>query len=195
MVTLQEILDAIAERYPHSLSNENIIKKLNITQNELFQTIYKPVTATTYDLIADDPIYPIDYSTDSIVSVVVNGVGYPFQSVQYDGLDQYYYIFEGDCIGLYPTPLKDSVKGLTVFRYEVPTELSVSNLSAIPEFDKAWQMLLVYRVCNDLARIALDGDMANVFATQYNGLELEYKRSKRAKPHKTQDVYGVGWGV
>jgi hypothetical protein len=195
VVTLQEILDAISERYPHSLSNDNIIKKINIAQGELFRTIYKPVTSTTYDILADNPFYPVDYSPETIAEVVVNGTEYPYQDVKYDSLCQYYYIREDNCIGLYPTPTEDATSGLTVFRYEEPTALSTSDLNAIPDFDKAWQMLLVYRVLNDIAQIALDGDMANMFATQYNGLELEYKRSKRAKPHRTHDVYGVGWGA
>jgi hypothetical protein len=124
----------------------------------------------------------------------VNGVEYEYQNIEYDALEQYYYVTEDNCIGLYPTPTEDVLSGLTVFHYKEPAALSISNLGAIPDFDKAWHMLLVYRVLNDVAQIALDGDMANVFATQYNGLEMEYKRSKRAKPHKTHDVYGVGWG-
>lgn len=194
VVTLQEILDAIAERYPHSLTSENIIKKLNIAQGELFRTIYKPITSTSYDIVADNPFYPIEYTPEAIIDVVVNGTEYDFQNIEYDAQDKYYYVTEDNCIGLYPTPQEDAEGGLTVFHYKEPTELTPSALTAIPDFDKAWQMLLVFRVCNDIAQIALDGDMANMFATQYNGLELEYKRSKRAKPHKTHDVYGVNWG-
>lgn len=195
-MTLQEILDEIAERYPHALSNDSIIKKLNNAQNELFRTIYKPVTTTTYDIIADNPFYPIEYSPEALIDVVVNGKEYPFQNVEYDSLHQYYYVTEDNCIGLYPTPSEDALSGLTVFHYKEATPLSTSDLSAIPDLDHAWHMLLVYRICNDVAQIALDGDMANVFATQYNGLELEYKRSKRAKPHKTHDVYRAGgWCV
>jgi hypothetical protein len=196
VVTLQEILDAIAERYPHSLTNDNIIKKLNIAQQQLFRTIYKPITSTSYDIIADNPFYPIDYTPESLVDVVVNGEEYPFQNIEYDSnTEKFYYITDDNCMGLYPTPLEDAAGGLTVFHYKEPAELSESTLTTIPDFDKAWHMLLVYRVCNDIAQIALDGEMANMFATQYNGLEEEYKRSKRAKPHKTKDVYGVNWGA
>lgn len=191
-MTLQEILDEIAERYPNALTNDSIVKKLNNAQNELFRTIYKPVTSTTYDIIADNPFYPIEYSPESLVDVVVNGTEYPFQNVEYDSLCQYYYVTEDNCIGLYPTPTEDAMSGLTVFHYKEPTPLSASDLNTTPDLDHVWHMLLVYRVCNDVAQIALDGDMSNVFATQYNGLELEYKRSKRAKPHKTHDVYGLG---
>jgi hypothetical protein len=194
VVTLQEILDAIAERYPHSLSVDSVIKKIDISQKELFRTIYKPITSTTYDLIADNPFYPIDYTPEAIIDVVVNGTEYEYQNIAYASLGQFYYITDDDCIGLYPTPLEDDVSGLTVFHYKEPAPLSAANTGVIPDFDAGFHMLLVYRVCNDIAQIALDGDMANVFATQYNGLELEYKRSKRAKPHKTKDVYGVGWG-
>lgn len=195
MVTLQEILDAIQLKYPHSYTNAQVISIINDVQRRIFRTLYKPQTATTYDIIADNPFYPVDYSPESIFDVVVNGKEYPYQNIQYDAQPYYYYITDDNCIGIYPTPTEDASGGLTVFRYKEPTKLSASNLGLIPDLDSAWHMLLVYAGCKEIAENNRDGESVSIFITQYNGIELEYKRSIRARPHKIQDVYGVGRGV
>lgn len=195
-MTLQEILDEIAERYPHALQPSSIVNKINYLQAELFR-LYQPiygVTFTTYDIIQDNPFYPIEFAPENLVEVVVNGENYDKQSIRYDAADHYYYLTEDNCIGLYPTPSADSISGLTAFHYKEPALLSASNLGATPDFDRAWHMLFVYHVCHSLAAISRDGEMAAEFAAQYNSLEQDYKRVKRAKPHKIKDVYGAGWG-
>lgn len=189
-MTLQEIIDAIYERYPHGLATDNIIKKINIVLKELYRTLYRTPTGEVYDLIADNPFYPIEYSPETIIDVVVDGEEYPKQDIRYDSLGQYYYITEDYVLGIYPTPKEDVLSGLFVTHYEEPDPLTTDDLLFEPRFDRSFHMLIVYRVCKDVAEIALDGSIANIFATNYNALENEYKRSKRADPHKTQDVYG-----
>lgn len=189
-LTLQEIIDAIMERYPHAASNENIIAKLNIIQRELFRTIYKPQTSTQYDILKGVEEYEIGYSPATIMSVVVNGEEYPYGTAKDDMDGCFYYIVDDSYIGLYPTPKEDIALGLTVFRYSGPAELKADKLDAIPDLDEAYHMLLVYRVCKEMAEIALDTDMANQFITQYNSLEKSFFQSRPAKPHKIKDVYG-----
>lgn len=195
MVTLQEILDMVTLKYPHPYTNSQLITIINDVQKRLFRTIYKVTTATTYDVLADNPFYPLDYSPENIIDVVVDGTEYPFQNIKYDAQTAYYYIEDDNSIGIYPTPEEDVTNGLTVFHYKEPVELTESSLTASPEFDSAFHMLLVYYVCRELAEIARDGEMVNNFTTMVNSLEREYNRSKRARPHKIQDVYGVGRGV
>jgi len=194
-VTLQEILDMISLKYPHSYTNAQVVSIINDVQKRIFRTLYKPQTATTYDLIADNPFYPIDYSPENIIDVVVNGREYPYQNIKYDAQPYYYYITEDNCIGIYPTPEEDVTSGLTVFHYMEPTELSASNTSAAPDLDSAWHMLLVYAACKELAEYDRDGEAVNIFVSQYNAVEMEYWRSKRARPHQIKDVYNVGRGV
>ncbi|WP_308636108.1 phage adaptor protein [Paenibacillus silvisoli] len=189
-MTLQEILDAIAERYPHSFSNDNIIKKINIVLQQMYRTMYRSQAADVYDLFAENPFYPIEYSPETIIDVVVNGEEYPFQNVRYDSQERYYYIIEDNVLALYPTPTEDVVSGLVVLHYKEPETLTTDDLTVSPSFDSAWHMLIVYRICKDLAEIALDGNMVNVFAAAYNALETEYKRTKRSDPHQISDVYG-----
>lgn len=189
-MTLQEILDNIMKKYPHSFDNSIIIGMINDIQKRLFRTIYKPDTATTYDILADNPFYPISYSPENIIDVVVNGTEYPYQNIKYDSLGRFYYITDDNSIAIYPTPTATVAGGLTVFRYKEPTVLTISSLGIEPDFDKAWHMIIVYAVCQELAQNALDSNMVNVFTSQYNGVETEYKRSKRAKPHRILDAYG-----
>lgn len=192
MVTLQEILNMIALIYPHSYTDGDIITMVNDVQRRIFRTMYKPETATTYDLIADNPFYPINFSPENIIDVVVNGKEYPYQNIKYDSQPYYYYITDDNCIGLYPTPKEDVTNGLTVFHYREPRLLS--NLGDTPDLDPAWHMLLVYHPCRELAIMQRD-DLANQFAAEIFELERQYRRSIQARPHKTLDVYGVGRGV
>ena len=78
-----------------------------------------------------------------------------------------------------------------MFRYGEPTPLTTDDLNISPDFDKAFHMLIVYAVCKELAEIAADSNMINAFVSQYNGLERDFNRSHKAKPHKILDVYGV----
>lgn len=191
-MTLQQILTMINLKYPHAYSNNDIITMINDAQQRIFRTMYKPQTATTYDLLQDNPFYPIGFSPESIIDVVVNGEEYPFQNIKYDSQYAYYYITDDNSIGVYPTPTEDVTDGLAVFHYKEPAELS--GLSDVPELDQAWHMMLVYHPCRELAVMARD-DMANVFTAEINELERQFYRSRQARPHRIQDVYGVGRGA
>lgn len=194
MVTLGEILNMIAMKYPHSYGNAEIISIVNNVQQRFFRTIYKPETASTYDLLTDIAFYPIDFSPENIIDVVVNGREYPYQNIKYDpSTSQYYYITDGS-IGLYPTPTDDVLGGLVVFHYKEPAKLTEDDLDASPEFDSAFHMMLVLATCIELAQIESDGAMLNVLMAQYGEMERQYRQSRRSRPHKIQDVYGVGRG-
>jgi hypothetical protein len=191
-VTLQEILNMISLKYPHGYENSDIITMLNDIQRRIFRALYKPETATTYDLIADNPFYPISFSPENIIDVVIEGTEYPYQNIKYDAQSYYYYITDDNSIGIYPTPTEDVSDGLTVFHYKEPSTLV--NLSDTPELDPAWHMMLVYHVCRELAVMARD-DMVNTFIAEINELERQFNRSRQARPHRIQDVYGVGRGA
>lgn len=191
-VTVQQILDMIQMKYPHGYDNSQLITMLNDIQQRIFRTLYRPETATTYDIFIDNPFYPISIPPENIIDVVVNGEEYQYQNIEYGASSHYYYVTEDNCIGLFPTPVKDITSGLTVFHYMVPPTLN--SVTDTPALDVAWHMLLVYHACRELAVIARD-DMSNVFTTEINELEKQYYKSNRARPHQTLDVYGVGRGA
>lgn len=190
-MTLQEILNMILMKYPHSYESSQIVTILNDAQRRIFRTLYKPVTNASFDLMADNPFYPVFFPPESIIDVVVNGDEYPSQNIKYASPSHYYYITEDNCIGIYPTPTKDVSGGLTVFYYKEPTLLSATDLGTIPDLDAAWHMLLVNHACREISLMARD-DMYKTFDAEITELERQYHRSNRARPHQIQDVYGVG---
>jgi hypothetical protein len=194
-MTVQQILDTVMKKYPHGYTNDDIILMLNNIQAELFRTIYKPITTTVYDITANNPFYPISFSPSKIVDVVVNNQEYPYRKIKGQSLAQFYYITEDNCIGIYPTPTVDIPGGLTVFRYKEPAQLSSSNLSAIPDFDPDFHMLLVFRVCKELAENdrQYDTNIVNGFISQINGLLQDFDEAKEDPDYVTIEmVYGEG---
>lgn len=185
-MTVEEILDAIAFKYPHSYANGDIIKIINRVQKELFRTLFKPETATQFDLIAENPFYTIDIPLQRIIEVVVDGEEYPQVNIRDKSLRRFYYKTEENAIGIYPTPTEDVDGGLVVFHFMDPKVLTESDLGVEPEFDSAWHMMIVYRVCVELAEAARDTDMITGFITQVNGLESEYYRDFTFEPSQIQ---------
>lgn len=186
---VQEILDIIRMKYPHQYTDNQIIIMINDIQQRIFRTIYKPETLAIYDIIADNPFYPVNFSPENIIDVVVNGTEYPYQNIKYDSQYHYYYITEDNCIGIYPTPTEDVSRGLTVFYYKEP--MPILTAGDTPDLDPAWHMMLVYHACRELAVIARD-DMVNVFIAEINDIERQFYKSRQARPHQILDVYGVG---
>lgn len=181
-MTLQEIINTVMMKYPHSYTNEDVVSIINRVQVELFRTIFKPHTATQIDLIADNAFYVLSFSPKRIIGVVVNGCDYPLENISNPRSKQFYYEEDLDSIGIYPTPTESTSGGLVIFRYIDPKPLSVSNLAAVPEFEPAWHMMIVYRVCKEIAEDARDTDMVNGFITQINGLEVDYFRDITYEP-------------
>lgn len=190
-MNVTEILSMIRLKYPHSYQDTDVIMMLNDIQKRIFRTMYKPEVLSTFDIVASNPFYPIPFSPENIIDVVVNGVEYPYQNIKYDSQGEYYYITNDNSIGLYPTPIADSVGGLTVFHYKEPSSLTSSST---PELDAVWHMMLVCHACKEIATMQRD-DIANVFIGEINELDRQFYRSHRAKPHKIQDVYGVRGGT
>jgi hypothetical protein len=194
LVTLQEIINLIKLKYPFATAyaDADFITMINDTQRRIFRTMYKPETTDAYDLLAGNPFYPVSFSPESIIDVVVNGTEYPYQNIEYDAQSYFYYIEQDNTIGIYPTPKEDVTNGLMVFHYKEPSTLS--SVSDTPELDQAWHMMFVYHACREFAVMAKD-DMVNTFIAEINEMERQFYRSRQARPHQIQDVYGVGRGA
>jgi len=191
-MNLEEIINMIALKYPHTYSVPSIIAMVNNAQQRIFRTMYKPKTAKVYDLLAGNPFYPIDFPPENIIDVVVNGKEYPHQNIQYAAQPYYYYITDETSLGIYPTPTEDVTQGLMVFHYKEPNTLS--QITDVPELDPAWHMLLVYEVCKELAMIDKD-ERVNLFVAEINELKRQFYTSRPSRPHQIQDVYNVGRGA
>jgi hypothetical protein len=188
---LSEILSEILEKYAHPLTPDNIIGKINTLQKELFRTIYKPIVTTTYDILATNPFYPITYSPSKVIDVLVNGEEIESMNIKGEAVSKFYWFTDDNCIAIYPTPTEDASGGLMVFRYKEPTVLSSANLGATPDFDHDFHMLIVYRICKQLAENYKEYDIANGFVTQINSLMDDFNKGKQEPDYRQiQGVYG-----
>lgn len=188
-MNVQEILDEIMEKYPHPLTETNIISKINTLQKELFRTIYKPIVSTQYDIIADNPFYTVTFSPSKIIDVVVDGEEYESINIKGKAPTKWYWITDDNCIGLYPTPTEDIPDGLTVFRYKEPAVLT--SATDTPDFDHDFHMIIVYRICKQLAENYKEYDIANGFVSQLNSLLEDFNKGKQDPDYRQiQDAYG-----
>lgn len=181
-MTLQEILDEISEKYPHGLSNDSVIRKINQIQGELFRTTFRINTMTQYDILSNVFAYPLPCARTNVIDVVVNDQEYGYRDVKQGAVVPFYYFTDGEELGLYPTPEKDSAGGLIVFHNREPKLLSSSGLKIEPELDRDFHMLLVYGGLTQIAENFQDVAMVNNFTSKYNGLIQEFKKANDETP-------------
>lgn len=194
-MNLQEILEEISEKYPHSLSNDSVIRKINQIQNELFRTTFRVKTMSIYDLQKDVFAYALPFPRTNLSDVVVEGQEYQYQDSKKESNIPFYYFIGKDGIGLYPTPDKDVVQGLSLFYYESPVQLTSADLNAVPDLDKDFHMLLVYGALVQVAEAYNDVSMVNNFTGKYNGLITEFHKANDETPDYPviEDVMGYGY--
>lgn len=191
-MTLQEILDEISEKYPHGLTNESVIRKINIVQNELFRTLFRKRTMSIYNIQKDMFAYSLPFPQFNIMDVVVDGTEYIYQDTKKKGNVPFYYFIGKDVIGLYPTPDKDIVGGLSLFYNIYPKQLSESDLAVVPDLDQDFHMLLVYGPLVHICESFNDVAMVNNFTNKYNGIVTDYMKIDEDTPDYLviEDVMG-----
>lgn len=170
-MTYDEIIAEADERYPNAVTAESKKRKLFNREKELFRTIYRKKTATVFDMKAGQFLYPLPFSTSKITHVIVNGKRYDYEDITNEEAqgDSFVYTYQ-DGIGLYPTPEQDVSQGLFIHHYLEPSGEDTS-------FDKDFSMVLVYGLCAELAEVARDTGMVNVFTMRYNEWLEEFKRA------------------
>lgn len=192
---LSEILEEIAEKYPHSLPPASVVRKLNDVQNMLYRTEVRRTTQASYDLVGGTFLYTLPFPFSSLVDVVVDGAEYRYQDPKGENLGGSFYYFSGsNALGLYPTPEKSVPGGITLFYYVSPTQLTAADLTVTPSLDKDFHMLLVYGALVQIAENYADTNMVNNFAARYNGILEEFRRINDESPEYPviQNVMG-GW--
>jgi hypothetical protein len=192
-MTLQEILNEIAEKYPHGLSNDSVIRKINHIQNELFRTTFRVKTMQIFNLEKDVFAYTLPFPRTNLSDVVVEGREYIYQDSKKEGNIPFYYFVGKTGIGLYPTPDKDIVNGVSLFYYVSPTQLTETDLTAVPDLDKDFHMLLVYGALVQICEAFNDVSMVNNYTSKYNGLITEFHKANDETPDYPviEDVMGV----
>lgn len=190
---LQEILEEISEKYPHSLSNDSVIRKINQVQNELFRTTAKVKTMAIYHLQEGIFAYTLPFPRTSLSDVVVQGREYMYQDSKKAANDPFYYFIGSNGLGIFPTPDKDVENGLSLFYYRYPNQLVSTDLNAVPDLDPDFHSLLIYGALVQIAENYSDVEMVNNFASRYNGLMNEFKKADDETPDYPviEDVMGV----
>lgn len=190
---LQEILAEISEKYPHSLTNASVIRKLNQVQNELFRTTFRVKTMAIFNLQKDVFAYKLPFPQTNVIEVVVEGQELHYQDYRQKSNSPFFYFVDSRTLAIYPTPEEDVVNGLSIFYFRYPAQLSEADLAAIPELDPDFHMLLVYGALVQIAEAYADVTMVNNFTSKYNGLIEEFQKANNEMPKGLiiEDVMGV----
>lgn len=193
---LSEILAEIAEKYPHSLTNASVIRKLNDVQNTLYRTEIKRITQDAYNLTAGTFLYTLPFPFSSLVNVIVDGQQYDYQATDAQSYGTPFYYFNGSkTLGLYPTPTKTITGGIVLTHYIYPTQMLESALTVAPDLDSDFHMLLAYGALVQIAENYADVAMVNNFAARYNGILEDFRRINDETPDYPviKNVMGVIW--
>lgn len=175
-MTLQEILDEIAEKYPHGLSAESVVRKINLVQNEVFRIAFKNPMLSVFSLIKGVFTYQVPFPRSSLLKVVVDGRDYNYQDILRESEHPFYYFIGANTIGINPTPKEDVTDGFTLFHYKYPVQVSPDELNVVPELDEDYHMILVYGTLVQICESFEDVAMVNNFTQKYNGLLEELKQ-------------------
>lgn len=183
-MNLTEIIAEIDEKYPNALSVESKVRKMDYLQKRLYRKMRKQ-TFASYDLIPDQPTYPIEQNIDDIFQVDIGNQAcnqfrrYMHKKINDSSTDRWshYYSFVGDVstgdyIDIYPTPT-DFEDTMTIWSYEQPDTLTADDLNMSPTLDPDYHMLFVYYVCKEIAENYRDFDISSGYIIQYNTLETE----------------------
>lgn len=185
---LHEILEEIAERSAHNLSDASVIRKINHVQANIYRNYVKEATYSLLDLVAGLNEYPLPRPMGTILDVVVNGHSYPYSGLKErrDGL--YYYILDGT-LGLSMTPSDDVPKGITLFHKKAATELTTNMMDGIPDLDPNYHMLLVY---GPLIDIVQDDARKAEYSSKYDDLLRQFLMANEAPEYpQIKAVYTI----
>ncbi|WP_456093906.1 phage adaptor protein [Paenibacillus albus] len=179
-MTLEDIIEEADELYPNGLSTKSKIRKINVRESELHRMVLKKKTATIYDIIADNAIYPVDFAVGKILNVLVDGQEWTNQDYEENDNEPaappYYYTYENSVV-LYPTPDQNLAEGLFIHHWYEPPTYSEDNLDQVPVLDPDFHRLHVYGLCADMAAVGKEWDVANGFIQQYNDLLNDLKKA------------------
>lgn len=178
-MTLSEIMQEIQEKYPHSLSNESVIRKMDGIQKRVFRLLKKLVT-TTYSSAPGQKWYDETHfgkviRPNDIREFVVDGFTYPYKDIEDQTFPKYFFYVNGK-YGIFPEQPAHTT--IVVFHYHTPATLTTASTGV--EIDEDFHNILVYGVCKEIAETYQDFESANGYAIQYNGFVDELLKQTKA---------------
>lgn len=184
---LSEAVEEIQEKAPNYLSMESIIRKISQVRNRLIRTYGQAVVPMQMDLLQGVPNYPWRYPAGSIVSVLVNGVKWPYAQLNSLAKAKYYFLLDGS-IGISQAPEESVTQGLTILYNKALVPLTVNDLNSEVGFDMDYDALVVYGALKDMTT----GSEAAEYAAKYNDMLTDYLRASTS-PEAHTIVPGVEW--
>jgi len=174
-MTYQQIIDAADELYSNGYTPASKLKQIVVQEDKLLRTIYRKKTATAYDIVKDQFLYPLDFHPSKIMRVVWNGTSYDYEQINDDtATSPFLYTYERS-IGIYPTPDTDVSGGIVVFHFVEPNDSP--DLDDYPSFDNDFPMIQVYNLCKWMAERTREFDVANGFMAMLQNELDEFKRA------------------
>lgn len=185
-MTVQQLFDQAQLRYPNSVENSDKFTILSNIESELFRTIYKKKTFTSWDVVADLAYYPLDFDIAKVINVLVDEVEYDWEdNNDREAEEPYAYAYENSVV-LMPTPTESIDDGLLVWHFQQPT--TITTVGQTPNFDGDFHMILVHLLCRDLAEIDGKDDRAEYFQMKANEKIKEFEKTN---PEPTLSPIGV----
>lgn len=166
-MTVTDLLAELQLKYPHAYTNDQVINRMDRLQKRIYRNL-NTINYNTTTTINGTATYATTLKSRQIRKITVDGVDYGYWTPEEDKPARYWYWNNGNIV-LFPIP---NQSGLTIeiWSYRVPTTLSSASLSATPDLDTDFHMLLVYGVAKEIAEDMRDGSMAVAMATAYNDL-------------------------
>lgn len=188
-MTVQDLLDELQLKYPHSYTNTQVVNRMDRLQKRIFRSL-NTINYTTTTTTANIATYATTLKSRQIRKITVDSVDYGYWTPEEDKPARYWYWKDANIV-LFPTPL---TSGLTIeiWSYDVPTTLSSGTLGASPDLDNDFHMLLVYGVAKEIAEDLRDGSMATAFAVTYNDLYNDMQQAyQNAEAYSVKEI---AWG-
>lgn len=188
-MTVQEILDELQLKYPHSYTNSQVVNRLDRLQKRIFRQLNTLVYSTT-TTVANQAAYNTTYKSQQIRKITVDDLDYQYWTPEQSKPARYWYWINGT-ITLFPTPTT-SGDTIEIWSNKVPTTLLTGSLAASPDLDSDFHMLLCYGVAKEIAEDLRDGSMATAFAVAYNDLYNEMEQGyQNSEPYVVKEL---PWG-
>ena len=187
-MTVQDLLDELLLKYPHSYTNVQVVNRMDRLQKRIFRGL-NTLVYSTVSTVSGTSSYATTYKSQQIRKVTVDGIDYPYVTPEEDKPSYYWYWLNGSIV-LYPTPTAAGT--MELWTNKIPTTLSSGSLSATPDLDSDFHMMLVYGVAKEIAEDMRDGSMATAFAVGYNDLENDMMQGyENADPYVVKEI---PWG-
>lgn len=183
---LIDAVEEIQEKSSNNLSMQSIIRKINMSRDQLLRRFNRETEIHRMDLLKSQSAYPWLLPMGSIKSVLVNGVNYPFSHLNDVSKGRYYYFLNGT-IGVYPTPQESVTEGITVFYDKTLVPLTVDALEQEIGLDRDYDMLVVYGALKTIET----GNSGLYYSSKYDEMLNEYL-SVNTEPEHYQ-IRMEGW--